>query len=53
MTDYPEPQTGTIAFVIPEFRLADQIAHVRHWLRFESPSPPPLTSTESFDILRI
>ena len=53
ITGYPEPQTGTVAFVIPEFSLYDQVVHVRQWLRFESPSPPRLLSPESFAILRI
>jgi hypothetical protein len=53
ITGYPEPQTGTVPFVIPEFSLSDQIVHVRQWLRFESPSPPPLPPRESFAILRI
>jgi hypothetical protein len=53
MTDYPETQTGTVAFVIPEFKLSDETEHLRYWLRFESSSPPPLNFQESYDILRI
>jgi hypothetical protein len=52
-TDYPELRATLLPAIIPDLDLSYSSAHAVHWLRFESPTPPPLLSRDSFDILRI
>ena len=52
-TDYPELRVATLPFVSPGPDLSPEAAPSAHWLEATSTSPPPLTSHESVDILRI
>jgi hypothetical protein len=51
--DYSELRSMMLPALMPELDAPDNSAPPRHWLRFESLIPPPLTSRNSFDILRI
>ena len=51
--DYPELRASIVPFITPNLDLPDTNVHSIHWLRFESPTPPPLLPGDSFDILRI
>jgi hypothetical protein len=52
-TDGPELRAALLPAVIPNLDHSHTSAHTIHWLRFESPTSPPLLSRDSFDILRI
>jgi len=52
-TQYPEPESATLPFIVPAPDLVYVAVQPLHWLRFESPTPPPLIPQDSIDILRI
>ena len=52
-TDYPELRATLLPVITPDLDLSYNNTHSIHWLRFESPTPPPLLARDSFDILRI
>ena len=51
--DDPEMRALMVPFITPDLDLPCNSVYSIHWLRFESPSPPPLLPRDSFDILRI
>jgi hypothetical protein len=52
-TDYPEQRALLLPANIPDLDELNNYRQVVHWQRFESATPPPLISRDSFDILRI
>jgi len=51
--DHPELRFVTPPAVIPNLDLLIDNVHARSWLRFDSPTFPPLIPQDFFDILRI
>jgi hypothetical protein len=51
--DYPELRGSIDPFITPDLDLPHSNVHSIHWLRFESPIPPPLLRRDSVEILRI
>jgi hypothetical protein len=51
-TDYPELRATLLPAITPDLDPHNRALSI-HWLRFESPTPPPLLSRDSFEILRV
>jgi hypothetical protein len=51
--DYPELRTAMLPAILPDIEYSDRDTNPGYWLRFESLTPPPLISRDSFDILRV
>jgi hypothetical protein len=50
--DYAELRSMIMPVVIPDLVFLHEGIRAKRWLRFDSPTSPPLIFTDSFDILR-